>query len=152
VAALLLDFAENGVARNLLQLRQVMMRFLLWAAMLGLTACGGKYIEPGSDGSGESGSASDPTISATAGSSGGSGAAKGGSYANPALPQHDLGVCSPGFDHAANPTQACPWLTEAGQCFATNDDACACACPTDHDSVCFSSFDGPGATTLVHCD
>jgi hypothetical protein len=127
------------------------MRFVLWLLTLSVAGCGGRYVEPGSEGAGATNSVSDPTSSAAAGSGAVTGSTQGGSYANPALPKHDLGVCSPGFDHASNPDQACPWLTEAGQCFATDDDACACACPTNHDSVCYSGFGQPGAPTLVHC-
>jgi hypothetical protein len=116
-----------------------MTRFTFWAVALGLAACGGKYEEL-AQGVAGGGAVSDPTSSAS-----------GGSYSNPDLPKHDLGTCTPGFDPVTNPGLPCPWITEAGQCFATDDAACACACPTDHDSVCYSGFGSDNAPTLVHC-
>jgi hypothetical protein len=122
-----------------------MKLLVLSVALAGLVACGGRYEEPGSSGSGAGG---------PAGSGTGSDASKGSdsSGSTVTLPQHDLGACTPGFERATNPTRSCNWLTDAGACFDTKDAACACICPTSGDSVCFSGFDdGPGSATLVHC-
>jgi hypothetical protein len=115
---------------------------VVWTA---LAACGGRYEGPGSGGSG--------TGAATE-SSTGSGGSKGSDSSGTTitLPKHDLGTCTPGFERASNPNRSCNWLTEAGVCFDTKDAACACICPRNADSVCFSGFDdGPGSATLVHC-
>jgi hypothetical protein len=122
-----------------------MKLLVLWVAVTWLVACGGRYEEPGSDGSGTSappGSGADSDGGKKSDSSG----------TSVTLPQQDLGACVPGFERAADPGRSCNWLTEAGVCFDTKDAACNCICPTSADSVCFSSFDdGPGSATLVHC-
>lgn len=118
---------------------------ILSAALVALVACGGRYEEPGSGGSG---------TSAPTGTSVGSDDSKGSdsSGTTASLPQQDLGTCVPGFERASNPSRSCNWLTDAGVCFDTKDAACACICPRNADSVCFSGFDdGPGSATLVHC-
>ncbi|HEX3854008.1 MAG TPA: hypothetical protein VHW01_23755 [Polyangiaceae bacterium] len=113
--------------------------------MSALVACGGRYESPGSGGAG--------TVAPTgsrAGSDDGKGSDSSGTTTT--LPQHDLGTCTPGFERVSNPSRSCNWLTEAGVCFDTKDAACACICPSNADSVCFSGFDdGPGSATLVHC-
>lgn len=115
---------------------------------LGLLACGGRSSvdDPGSDGAGASGPAPSGTTSASAGKSSASNSNSSG-----ALPSKELGECKPGFDHAQNPTQRCRWITEAGTCFDTSDDACACVCPRQGHSICVQgnrSFDG---AVLITC-
>ena len=132
---------EIRVARYLLQWARVMKRIVLCAALSGLLACGGRVEDPTPGGSGGSDSA--PLSS------------PGGSKSGPSagLPSHELGDCKPGFDRASNPGQPCNWLTDSGQCFDTNDEACACICPPNKDSVCFSPFyGGDGSATPVHCE
>ena len=115
-----------------------MKRVVLCAVLSGLLACGGRVEDPKTGGSGGGDTAS------------GSG---GKSDAADPIPSHALGDCKPGFDRASNPGRACNWLTDSGSCFDTNDDACACICPPNKDSVCFSSFyNGDGSATLVRCD
>jgi len=123
-----------------------MRRLGLWLLTLGLAGligCGGRSVEdPGSGGS-----ETDPPPADTATGSPG----KAGSMSS--LPKHDLGNCTPGFNRAEDPDRACHWLTEAGQCFKDVNDACACICPADRDSVCFSAFDGgPYSATRVYCE
>lgn len=120
---------------------------VLCAGVIALVACGGRYEEPGSGGSG---------TSTPAGSSAGSDSGQksdSSSGTTVTLPQQDLGVCTPGFERATEPGRSCNWLTEAGVCFDTKDGACDCICPRTQDSLCWSDFDdGPGSATLVHCD
>jgi hypothetical protein len=126
---------------------KTMKELAVWAVWALLLGCGGKYEEPGS-GTGTS----DPAPS-SAGSSAAEGKAGASSGTASPLPSHDLGECKPGFERATNPTRACNWLLDSGMCFDTNDAACACVCPTDHDSVCWSPFyEGAGSATPVHCD
>jgi hypothetical protein len=122
-----------------------MKRQLLCLTWLGLVACGGRYEEPGT-GTGA-------PVESGAGSTGSPSEGKAGSSGSTVtLPNHDLGVCQPGFDQASNPGRSCNWLTESGKCFDTKDAACACICPGNKDSLCWSNFDdGPGSATLVHC-
>jgi hypothetical protein len=121
-----------------------MKRLVLWVGVTGLVACGGRYEEPGSGTSAPAGSST---------SSDGSQKSDSSSGTTVTLPQQDLGVCTPGFERAADPARSCNWLTEAGVCFDTKDDACACICPRAGDSLCWSNFDnGPGSATLVHCE
>jgi hypothetical protein len=121
-----------------------MKRWLLgFLAVTGVAACGGRYEDPGPGPGAPAGS------STSAPSGGKSGPASGSTVT---LPSHDLGVCTPGFERATNPQRTCNWLSESGQCFDTKDAACACICPGNKDSVCWSSFDdGPGSATLVQC-
>jgi hypothetical protein len=122
-----------------------MKPIVLWVAVAVLVACGGRYEEPGSGGSGTS------TPSGSGADSDG-GKKSDSSGTTVTLPQQDLGVCVPGFERAADPGRSCNWLTEAGVCFDTKDAACNCICPSTQDSLCFSNFDdGPGSATLVHC-
>jgi hypothetical protein len=121
-----------------------MKLLVLSLALAGLVACGGRYVEPGPSGSGTGEPAGSETTTDD-----GKGSDSSGTTVT--LPQHDLGVCTPGFERAADPSRSCNWLTEAGVCFDTKDAACNCICPKG-DSICFSSFDdGPGSATLVHC-
>jgi hypothetical protein len=116
---------------------------LLCALLSGLLACGGRVEDPKSGGSG----GNEPVPVASS-----SNDAAGKSGSSTPFPSHDLGDCRPGFDRASNPGRACNWLTDSGMCFATNDDACACICPMDKDSVCYSQFyNGDGSATEVHC-
>jgi hypothetical protein len=121
-----------------------MKLLVVWAAVAGLVACGGRYEDPGSGGAGTS----TPSQSST-GSDGGNKSESSGTTVT--LPKQDLGVCVPGFEQAANPGRPCNWLTEAGVCFDTKDAACDCICPSTRDSLCFSSFGGPGSATMVYC-
>jgi len=119
-----------------------MKLLVLWVVVSGLAACGGRYEEPGSGGSGTSAPSTD--------SEGGKKSDSSGTTVT--LPQQDLGVCVPGFERVTDPGRSCNWLTEVGVCFDTKDAACDCICPSSHDSVCFSNFDdGPGSATLVYC-
>jgi len=126
-----------------------MTRLLLglsWVGLLTPAACGGRVIEQRDAGGSDSGA---PVATIPVGSAG-TGGKTGAS--NP-FPSHELGVCTPGFDHAQNSTRPCHWLTESGKCFDDINGACACICPRDRDSVCSSGFDdGPNSATLVHCD
>ena len=123
-----------------------MMRTPSWGLLIvALSACGGRVIEdptPSNAGS----ASSDPAA--------GSGAGSADKPSNPGtggLPTHQLGDCKPGFSPSQYPTRACPWLIENGQCFATQDEACACICgPADN--VCWSAFPQPGVPTLTHCN
>ena len=117
----------------------------LFLALAALSACGGRVVEqPGSGGSAPSDpSTEDPAPSASAGRS---------SSPSSSLPTHDLGDCTPGFSRADNPNRPCHWLTKLGSCFDEKLAACACICPLNGDSVCFSGFDdGPSSATLVQC-
>ena len=94
---------------------------------------------------------------ASAGAAGVAGSAGkgGGASSTPGapLPNQELPECIPGFEPALQPHRRCTWLTEAGQCFDERSGACACACPRDRNSVCWSPFPrGPGAATLVRCE
>ncbi|MEO7033305.1 MAG: hypothetical protein ABI548_05555 [Polyangiaceae bacterium] len=120
-----------------------MNKVVLCAVLSGLLACGGRVEDP------TSGSSGDP-VPASSSASGGSG--KSGGSTDP-LPSHELGACKPGFARADNPGLACNWLTDAGLCFDTNDEACSCICPSSGASVCYGPFyNGPGSATPVHCD
>lgn len=62
-----------------------------------------------------------------------------------------LGECQGGHDVAeAN----CPWMDpESELCFPSKEDACACLCPQDRDSVCVSGFfRGENGQTPVYCN
>jgi hypothetical protein len=109
----------------------------------GLTACGGRAIEqPGSGGEG-------PSTPAPASTGNGS---AGKSNSPSSFPSHALATCTPGFVRAEHFERPCHWLTESGQCFDELNAACACVCPRDRDSVCWSDFDdGPDSATFVGC-
>jgi hypothetical protein len=127
------------LARNLLQFARFMKQVVLLAVLVGLSACGGRVEDPKPDGSGAG-------AAAPASSSG------EGSGSSAPLPSHPLGDCKPGFNRASNPGRSCNWLTDAGLCFDTNNDACACICPPDKDSVCVSPFyGGDGSATPIDC-
>ena len=118
------------------------MTRLLLVLMLGVAACGGRAETTGPEGSG--------TPAPPARSDDDESPAKG---SGSSLPSHDLGACKPGFARAQNPGRACLWIDAQGACFDTLNAACACICPADHDSVCWSSFpDGNGTPTRVHCN
>jgi hypothetical protein len=113
-----------------------------WVALACVAACGGRYDEPGSQGSGSE----DPSPSASGSSSSSS------SFSKP-LPTHPLGDCMPGFDRASNPSRSCQWVTAMGQCFDSFDAACACLCPTTGNSVCSAALSpSPTGATTVYCD
>ncbi|MEP7049372.1 MAG: hypothetical protein ABJB12_03425 [Pseudomonadota bacterium] len=115
----------------------------LCALLGGLFACGGRVEDPKSGGS-----AGEDTAPTSSGNNDGAGK----SGASGSFPAHELGDCKPGFDRASNPARSCNWLTDSGLCFETNDDACACICPAEENSVCYSPFyNGDGSATLVHC-
>ncbi|HTA89963.1 MAG TPA: hypothetical protein VK745_10320 [Polyangiaceae bacterium] len=108
-----------------------------------IAACGGKY-DPGNQKSGTG----DPG-SNTGGSS--SGTSTGTSTGS--LPMHTLGDCVPGFDRSSNPSRPCAWVTEKGECFDTDDAACACICPTSGASICSSSLSpNQNGAIMVYCD
>ncbi|MEI9941609.1 MAG: hypothetical protein WDO69_30710 [Pseudomonadota bacterium] len=112
-------------------------------ALAGLFACGARAIEDPDSGSAES--------SKPASSSDDKGAA-GKSNSSDPLPSTALGTCKPGFDRAQNPTRPCHWLTESGICFDDTDNACACICPQQGDSVCAHGFDdGANSATFIYC-
>jgi hypothetical protein len=119
---------------------------LALAITSGVVGCGGRVVEepPGT----EKPETTDPAPSSTGA------AGTGSSPGSPTkLPSHPLGDCVPGFDHGSNPSRACPWVTQNGQCFNSEDAACACICPTSGGSLCSSNFSpGPGGTTTVYCD
>ncbi|HEY3667040.1 MAG TPA: hypothetical protein VGL19_13600 [Polyangiaceae bacterium] len=122
-----------------------MKRLLLYVIGMGLLACGGRYEEPGT---GTGTPVAGPTGSTGAPSDG----KAGSSGSTVTLPDHDLGMCQPGFDRASNPGRSCNWLTDSGKCFDTKDAACNCICPRSGESLCSSGVDGgPGSATLVHC-
>ena len=136
----------NQPARYLLAPRQAMRLILPLFALAGFAACGGRVELPAPG-------AEDAGIPAPASSTGQAGSVGKGGVPSSSLPSHELGVCKPGFDPASDPRRACNWLNKAGMCFSTRDEACACVCPLDHDSVCWSPF--PGGTAdprLVQCD
>ena len=123
-----------------------MKLLVVCVALTGLVACGGRYEDPGSGGSSGTG------VPASSGAASDDNNGSDSSGSTVALPKHDLGKCTPGFERATNPSRSCNWLTEAGVCFDTKDAACSCICPSNADSLCFSGFDnGPGSATLVHC-
>ena len=124
-----------------------MMRTLYWGLLLAaLGACGGRAIEePGPDGAGA------PSSEPGAGTVGSSGSAGKPSGNSGSLPTHPLGDCKPGFSRTQNPTRACPWVIDNGQCFDTQDAACACICSAEN-NVCWSAFPKPDQPTLTHCD
>jgi len=124
------------------------MRTLCLGLMLvALGACGGRAIEePNPESAGSTSSpVGDPAPSAGASSNPSDHSGSG------SLPKHDLGECKPGFVQAQYPARACPWLIENGQCFETQDAACACIC-NSASNVCWSGFPTPGVPTLLHCD
>jgi hypothetical protein len=130
---------------------QLTMRRLSWMfSVLGLVAlagCGGRVIDD--VGSGDS-VPSSPVPSSTSTSGKNNGKPKAGSSSS--LPSHDLGSCTPGFLRIENPDRPCHWLSETGMCFDDSEGACACLCPTDHDSVCAHGFDqGPNSATFIYC-
>jgi len=111
----------------------------LW--IVGIAACGGRAEEPGPD-------VSEVSTPAPSGASAGASAGPGS-----ALPMHDLGTCLPGFEHDKQPQRACNWVDIEGLCFDTQNAACACICPRDRDSLCWTGFpQGVGSATRVHCD
>ncbi len=121
-------------------------RCLGWLVVV-LGACGGRVIEePGSDSAGSSASDSGDGKAASAGTT-----SKPSGSGSGSLPTHDLGDCKPGFSQVQNPTRACPWIIENGQCFDTQDDACACVCMSES-NVCWSGFPKSVTPTLVHCN
>ena len=102
-----------------------------------LTACAGHVEHRGGTDTGSLGSAG----------SGGSGSGSND------LPQHALGVCSPGFSQSAFPNRSCNWLSDKGICFDTEDQACNCICPTQGASVCSNAgYGGPGTASPIYCD
>ena len=106
-----------------------------------VSACGGKYEDPGSQTPGTDASAS----------SGGASSSSGSNQAG-SLHSHPLGDCMPGFDHSSNPARACPWLTDQGECFDSFNGACACICPALGNSLCSAGFSPDAAgSTHVHC-
>jgi len=111
-----------------------------------LVGCGGRVIDDSGAGTVASGG------SAPSGKAGVAGKA-GTSQPPTRLPSKELGECVPGFVHTENPDRPCRWLTVSGLCFEKTDDACACICPTDRDSVCAHGFDGgPNGGEFVFCD
>jgi hypothetical protein len=62
-----------------------------------------------------------------------------------------LGACMPGFDRYENLDRPCNWLADA-LCYDTKDQACACICPRDKESLCLSGLPAPGSATRVTCD
>jgi len=118
------------------------MKRLTWLlAVWGTFACGGRVEVDGP--------AEPAQAGAAAASSAGAGQMSG---ASPSLPGHDLDVCVPGFAHADFPERPCGWLILPGICFDTKNAACACVCPTDRNSTCYSAFPEPGVPTLVRCE
>jgi len=137
------DRRKSFMARYLLQRSEAMKSACLCALLSAVVACGGRVERPTSGGSG--GGETAPASSSTKNTAGKSGASD-------PFPSHELGSCKPGFDLATNPGRPCNWLTDSGMCFDTNDDACACICPLDQDSVCYSPFyEGEGSATPVSC-
>lgn len=124
--------------------------FLLPVA-LGLSACGGRAVdgdpagdvdksgdaERSHDGTGEPNTEMDSTEDDS------------DSPQKPALQQ--LGECKGGHDPLSG---SCPWIDyDFTLCFPTKEDACACLCPQDRDSVCVSGFyGGENGNTPVACN
>lgn len=109
-----------------------MRSWLLISAAVALAACGGRVLDRSE--SDDSGANRAP------GMAGGDEQNGGSAGSSSSFPSHRLGTCVPGFDPAQHPERSCKWLDEKGKCYDTKDDACACICPTDHDSICFSDF------------
>lgn len=78
-----------------------------------------------------------------------SGGAGEGPFAG--APTTPLGKCRLG--EVVGVADTCPWMVER-RCYATRDEACACACPHDKAHViCTSSdFDGEDGRVVVGCD
>jgi hypothetical protein len=100
---------------------------VICAALLGV-ACGGKV---------ESGGPSGPSSDAAANDG-------GWDFSSQPLPPCVLG-------NPASFAASCSYLVD-GRCYAKKLDACACACPADHDSVCISDFPSNDAPVQVSCD
>jgi hypothetical protein len=116
----------------------------LGVLIVALGACGGRVIEQPSPGS----AGSDPT---DGNASGAGSPSEPSSSGNGSLPKHELGDCKPGFSPSQQPSRACSWVIENGQCFDTQDEACACICGSEN-NVCWSAFPKPGVPTIAHCD
>lgn len=60
-----------------------------------------------------------------------------------------LGDCKGGFQ-PGNPEEPCLW--KVGKlCYPTKHDACNCACPKDHDSICSSGYPDGFSPVEVYC-
>jgi hypothetical protein len=60
-----------------------------------------------------------------------------------------LGDCQGGFK-PGNPEEPCVW--KVGKlCYPTKHDACNCACPKDHDSICSSGYPDGFGPVEVFC-
>ncbi len=59
-----------------------------------------------------------------------------------------LGACKLG--HPVKAGEPCLWQS-AGLCYSSKHDACNCACPRDHDSICFSDYPEDGSPVEVSC-
>ncbi|HYQ01701.1 MAG TPA: hypothetical protein VER96_23670 [Polyangiaceae bacterium] len=121
--------------------------FWLLALTWALVGCGGRVIDDSGAGTVANGG------SAPSGKGTGTAGKSGTSQPSTRLPSTQLGDCMPGFVRAENLQLPCRWLTESGLCFEKTEDACACICPIDRDSVCAHGFDGgPNDAKLVVCD
>ena len=68
------------------------------------------------------------------------------------FPSSPLGQCRAGSPWDPNVDQPCPWVAD-GLCYADKAAACACACPSDHDSWCASDLSEPGGAPVnVTCE
>jgi hypothetical protein len=113
---------------------------LYFSASLGSVACGGRAVdsEQGSEERDTQKPQSEDSID--------------DAPASPDTPNlQRLGECKGGHEPAEG---ACPWVDgDSLLCFPTKEDACACICPLDRDSVCVSGFyNGADGQTAVYCN
>lgn len=117
-----------------------------WVLVCGV-ACGGRLeggVEPseevgGAGGSGGAESASEPSTQPSTGPA----------YRDP----QPLGICEGGFAPEAESDER-PCVYEVDErCYSTVSAACACACPRDRESTCFTGMptELPGSPAFVSC-
>jgi hypothetical protein len=115
-----------------------MKRMLVWGAIAVAGACGGRVDEPSQDGATSSAKAPNDEADDT-----------GSGSTSPFDGTTKLGECP----EALPASEPCDWyVTALGKCYASREDACACACPRDRNSICSSGFPGgTGSRTRVSC-
>lgn len=101
-----------------------------WLAMVVLSGCGGRAVTE-RDGR----ESTEPTTRTS------SGAPKrdAGLEGHELDSTLELGDCHAGWQPDEAP---CPWLASDGLCYATKEDACACICPSQGNTVCASGLPG----------
>ena len=107
-------------------------RWMFWAAMLAVSACGGNVDQSEDEAGGAAGTSST--------------AADG--EAEEDLNTRQLGPCERGFDPLEEPERECAFLGDDGLCYDTLNEACNCVCPN---SACAFGYVGNSDTPEVWC-